>query len=109
MNRILIELKLVFVILILVGLESAAQKLPPIMDYNESGYTVSELKNFSTGLSEYSKNYYQAELDIINDGLRKSGRASKLKEFPLVSGRHNDWTFDHINFAKLGILPIKTQ
>ncbi len=69
-------------ILILVGLKSFGQKFPPVRDYNEAGYSVLELKSFSLGSTTYQNNFYQAMLDVINDGLRLSGKHKKLKEFP---------------------------
>lgn len=83
-------------IFVLFGLESFAQRFAPIREYNESGYSVNELKSFATGGTEYQNNFYQALLDIVNDGIRRSGRDSKLVEFPLKSGRHDDWLFSHI-------------
>lgn len=76
----------------------------------EEGYTIEQIKNFALGnfellpasvgesyrKQEYSKNYREKVLSIVNEGLRRSGEYVNLNNGQPLDDSHIEWIYQHV-------------
>jgi len=76
-----------------------AQLGNPIMDYNEDGYTISEVKKFSSSDIKLAKEYRLEMVKIINTGLAEAGEDLVLSE----SKSDVDWILSQVSYEIMTI------
>ncbi len=64
---------IITILLLLAGTQCFAQRLQPILSYNENGYTLAEVERFARGSSPLSQKYQKELIRLVNKGLRENG------------------------------------
>jgi len=84
--------KIIFLLLVLVGLEAIGQD-NPIKPYKEDGYSIRDAQNLFNGYSNLSKSFQKEMVDIIENNLFKAGKVLVLNE------KNGGWIFKRIRLV----------